>query len=133
MFGAGTSVVRHGSTEICFISRTGSTQSRGLWRATRLSRTIKLVLSESHRAEPDRICLNSLGSTRWGTTYKTGVREMLQVTLYQLFSRFDSFTLATTKLRCSQNLSVAHQFSQTNLSGLLIIDIYWTHKERLQI
>ena len=32
-------MVRHGATEIGFISRTGSTQSRGILRMVRLSRT----------------------------------------------------------------------------------------------
>ena len=58
-------MVRHGATEIGFISRTGSTQSRGLWRMVQLSRTKCQV--GFIRVAPCRTRQNWSKFTRFGT------------------------------------------------------------------
>ena len=79
-------MVRHGPTEIGFISRTGSTHSRGLRRMVRLCRTkCQVGFIRVAPTEPGKIGQDSLGLARRGVTHKTGLRiyNLRQNTLEQ--------------------------------------------------
>ena len=61
-------MVRHGATEISFISRTRSTQSRGLWRMVSTQSNQVSGWFYKSRAMPNQAKLIEIHSVRHGAT-----------------------------------------------------------------